>query len=126
MKAGTINQEIGNRIKLARISKNLSQDSVAEDLGISVSAYSNMERGAVDITVSRIIQVADILQINWISLLGLSQNSTQQNMTPINIFESEVLNQKLNIKNFFEVIKEIEAMKQEIQKLKKTKTKKTF
>jgi transcriptional regulator with XRE-family HTH domain len=126
MKTSKINQEIGNRIKLARISMNLSQDSVAEDLGISVSAYSNMERGTVDITVSRVVKVADILKTNWVILLGINQNSTQQNITPLNVFESEIINQKLNIKNFFEIIKEIDVLKQEMQKLKKTKSKKIF
>jgi transcriptional regulator with XRE-family HTH domain len=119
MKTTTINQEIGNRIKLARISMNLSQDSVAEDLGISVSAYSNMERGAVDITVVRIVDVAKILKTNWLTLLGISRNDNIQNINntdPTNI-------EFIGLSNYLELIKEIDFIKQELKKFKSSKAK---
>jgi transcriptional regulator with XRE-family HTH domain len=119
MKTATINQEIGNRIKLARISLNLSQDSVAEDLGISVSAYSNMERGAVDITIVRLIDVAKILKTNCLALLGISQNINVQNTYPEDFSNKDVSSLISNS----ELAKEIDFIKQEIKKLKRSKTK---
>ena len=120
-----INQEIGNRIKLARISRNLSQDSVAEDLGISVSAYSNMERGAVEITVSRVIKVSEILKTDWLNLLGVNQNISQSTASITQPASSENIFQKIPGLNFYEIVKEIETLKQEIKKLQKPIIKRT-
>jgi transcriptional regulator with XRE-family HTH domain len=119
MKTTTINQEIGNRIKLARISMNLSQDSVAEDLGISVSAYSNMERGAVDITVVRVVDVAKILKTNWLGLLGVSQSHNLQNLNPTSSSNLEFI----SLNNYLELIKEIDLIKLELRKFKSSKNK---
>jgi transcriptional regulator with XRE-family HTH domain len=121
MKALTINKEIGNRIKLARISKNLSQDSVAEDLGISVSAYSNMERGAVDITVARVIQVAEILKINWLLLISAQQLKTTSDVTIPQLDQNQLFLSQNDSVNYRNILKEIDVLKQEIKKLKKAK-----
>jgi transcriptional regulator with XRE-family HTH domain len=121
MKALTINKEIGNRIKLARISKNLSQDSIAEDLGISVSAYSNMERGAVDITVARVIQVAEILKINWLLLISAQQLKTTSDVTIPQLDQNQLFLSQNDSVNYRNILKEIDVLKQEIKKLKKAK-----
>jgi len=122
MKALTVNKEIGNRIKLARISKNLSQDSVAEDLGISVSAYSNMERGAVDITVARVIQVAEILKTNWLLLIGVQHIKTSSDSSISQMDQNQLFLSQNDSVNYRNILKEIDVLKQEIKKLKKAKT----
>lgn len=120
MKVKDINKTIGERIKIARISRNLSQDSIAEDLGISVSAYSNMERGVVDITVNRIMKVSEILKIKWAFLLGISDESDSD-------FEKNLLmladkkEKKYTTKKTIDIEKEIQLMKEEIGKLKRKK-----
>jgi transcriptional regulator with XRE-family HTH domain len=122
MKISNINKEIGGRIKIARISRNLSQDSIAEDLGISVSAYSNMERGVVDITVNRIISVSEILKIKWFYLLGIAgytemdfEKSLQVLADPREGYKSSTLTKKIDLE------KEILNLKKEIGKLKQKK-----
>ena len=121
MKSANINREIGNRIKIARISRNLGQESVAEDLGISVSAYSNMERGAVDITVTRVQQVADILKVNWLYLIGVSQQIMEGSfgvgMNTIEDFSANKYGQNTPM----DFGKEIQLLKEEIRMLKKNK-----
>ncbi len=120
MKINNINKEIGARIKLARINSNLSQDSIAEDLGISVSAYSNMERGAVDITIKRIVQVSEILKLNWIYFLGIPANNNElsdKNMQSLNELKISSRLQKNKTPIDFE--KEINFLKSEVSKLKK-------
>lgn len=123
VKVKDINKTIGDRIKIARISRNLSQDSIAEDLGISVSAYSNMERGVVDITVNRIMKVAEILKIKWPFLLGISNESDsdfEKNL--ILLADKKESSGSSGIKKkTFDIEKEIQSMKNEIGKLKKKK-----
>lgn len=123
VKIKDINKTIGDRIKIARISRNLSQDSIAEDLGISVSAYSNMERGVVDITVNRIMKVAEILKIKWSFLLGISNESDsdfEKNL--ILLADKKESSGSSGIKKkTFDIEKEIRSMKDEIGKLKKKK-----
>lgn len=120
VKSNNINKEIGARIKLARINSNLSQDSIAEDLGISVSAYSNMERGAIDITIKRIMQVSEILKLNWIYFLGIPSNNNEhsdKNMQSLNELKISSRLQKNKAPIDFE--KEINFLKNEVSKLKK-------
>lgn len=119
VKINNINKEIGARIKLARINSNLSQDSIAEDLGISVSAYSNMERGAIDITIKRIIQVSEILKLNWVYFLGIttSNDSFDKNMQSLN--ELKISKNTIKNKAPIDFEKEINFLKNEVNKLKK-------
>ncbi len=119
MKVKDINKQIGNRVRIARISRNLSQDSIAEDLGISVSAYSNMERGIVDVTVNRIMEVAAILKIKWSFLLSDSdENEFEKNL--IRLSENkEKLHTAASKNKTIDIEKEINLLKEEIVKLKK-------
>lgn len=68
-------EEIADRIRMARLSKSLSQQNVADELGLTVAAYSNIERGVTDITVSRLRQIAAILEKDMAELLGIDQGS---------------------------------------------------
>jgi transcriptional regulator with XRE-family HTH domain len=68
-------EEIADRIRMARLSKSLSQQNVADELGLTVAAYSNIERGVTDITVSRLRQIAAILEKDMAELLGIDQGN---------------------------------------------------
>jgi transcriptional regulator with XRE-family HTH domain len=61
-------EKVAERIRITRLSKGLSQQNIADDLGITVAAYSNIERGVTDVSVSRVYQIATILQVNPFSL----------------------------------------------------------
>jgi transcriptional regulator with XRE-family HTH domain len=58
-----VNQKIADKIRLARLAKNLSQQNMADELNITVAAYSNIERGVTDISVTRLYQIAGILDL---------------------------------------------------------------
>ena len=118
MKAESVNKQIGGRIKIARISRNLSQNSIAEDLGISVSAYSNMERGVVDITVNRIMRVSDILKIKWLYLLGVSGETEMSFEKSLQIL-AKPASRYQKTKTTVDIEKEIKLLKEEVGKLKK-------
>ena len=54
---------IGERLKKARLSKNLTQEQLAEKLDVSVAFLSRAERGNVKINLYRITQICYILDI---------------------------------------------------------------
>lgn len=48
-------------IKSLRERKNLTQEFVANELGISQNTYSNIESGAVKLTIERLIEISKVL-----------------------------------------------------------------
>jgi transcriptional regulator with XRE-family HTH domain len=54
---------VGTKIKKLRELKNLTQEHVAERLGLTQSGYSKIENGEVDLPYSRLQNIADILEI---------------------------------------------------------------
>lgn len=50
--------------------KNLTREFVASKVGLSTSGYSKIERGEVDLTISRIIDISKVLQIDVEKLLN--------------------------------------------------------
>lgn len=61
---------IGENIKKFRELKNLTREEVADRLDLSVSAYGKIERNETDVTVSRIQQIAEILQVEISQILN--------------------------------------------------------
>ncbi len=53
---------VAEKIRLERLKQNLSQQNMADELGITAAAYSNLERGVSDITISRLFEVSRILK----------------------------------------------------------------
>ena len=54
---------IGDNIRTLRVLKGFSQEYMANELEISVSAYSNIERDVSALTVNRLIDIAGILSV---------------------------------------------------------------
>jgi len=82
-------------IRLLREARGLSQKQMADKLGITQQAYSNLEKKPERATLERLRQIAQILQVELITLLGeedtyILQNfnqsggnaATQMNITP--------------------------------------------
>lgn len=55
---------IGEKIRIQRQIKNYSQEYMAFMLDISQAAYSNIERNETNLTLSRIYEIAEILQLS--------------------------------------------------------------
>jgi transcriptional regulator with XRE-family HTH domain len=64
--------QAGQNIKTIRELKNFTQDFVATQLNMSISNYSNIETGKTDITLTRLEQIANILQIDYQQILNLN------------------------------------------------------
>lgn len=68
-------QEIGARLKQARLEKNLTQAQLAEAADISVSFLSNLETGRQTMNIKTLATLLDILNISADWLLGNSTDS---------------------------------------------------
>src|SRR5690606_30368890 len=62
------------RIKQYRELRNYTQMYMSEQLGISQNTYSKLESGGIKLTVERLRQIAEILDV---SLMDLLNNSNQ-------------------------------------------------
>ena len=68
---------IGQRIKQARLAKNLTQEDLAEQIDISVAFLSRVERGNSHINLKRLNQLCRLLDVSEGYILnGASSNST--------------------------------------------------
>ena len=57
-------KNIGQKIRRARQALDLSQESVAEDLGMTKGAFSKIERGITNVPVTRLIEIAGVLKVD--------------------------------------------------------------
>lgn len=67
---------IGERLKKARIDKNMTQEKLAEQIDVSVAFLSRVERGTSHINLKKLTQICEILGVSEGSILnGVSSNS---------------------------------------------------
>lgn len=112
-------EKLAERIRMTRLMKSLSQQNMADELGITVASYSNIERGVTELTVVRLDSIAKILGVSLLSLINFEEIKIIQDPKvdyPENVTHqqlSEIIN-KLNQQQ-----KEIEKLTSELNKLKK-------
>ncbi|MCO5267412.1 MAG: helix-turn-helix domain-containing protein [Brumimicrobium sp.] len=66
--------EIGNRIKMFREQKGLSQENLASELGITQPSYARLEKDDSRINVPRLIQIAKLLDVTVAEVLNEKAN----------------------------------------------------
>ncbi|MFG4002183.1 helix-turn-helix transcriptional regulator [Flavobacterium aquidurense] len=59
-----MNPAVYKNIKKIRELKNLTRDHVADELKMSTSGYGKIERGEVDLTVSKLEKIAEVLDVS--------------------------------------------------------------
>jgi len=62
---------ITERIRLRRIELEFSQEYMAEQLDISQNTYSRNERDIRNVPLKRVLQIADLLNLDIVELLKL-------------------------------------------------------
>ncbi len=62
---------LSERIRLIRLQKGLSQENMADMLSLSTTAYGDLERGRTELSVSRVENIARLLDVPLPELLGL-------------------------------------------------------
>ncbi len=68
---------LGQRIRQARMAKNLTQDKLAEELDVSVAFMSRVERGTTHINLKRLNQICKLLDVSEGELLNGSSNTSE-------------------------------------------------
>lgn len=72
---------IGQRIKQARIAKNLTQEDLAEKIDISVAFLSRVERGSSHINLRRLNQLCRLLDVSEGYILNGASSSSENYLT---------------------------------------------
>ncbi len=65
-------------IKSIRKAKGLTQQEMSEGIGMAKNNYGKVENGQIELTVSRLYQIADILGVSIVTLLGEHVGDAQQ------------------------------------------------
>ena len=64
-----MNARIAERIRMLRLQKGLSQQNIADELSLTVAAYSNIERGITAINLERLYQLSEIFHVSVYDIL---------------------------------------------------------
>lgn len=77
-----IQKKLGLKIKQLRIIKGLSRQQAADKLQMSVAGYGSIERGETDISITRLVLVSQIFNVDLIDLLdrNFADNSTTNDL----------------------------------------------
>ncbi|MDR3246208.1 MAG: helix-turn-helix domain-containing protein [Prevotellaceae bacterium] len=62
--------QIGKNIRVTRVSRGLNQENIATELGISITAYSKIERGKTNPSILRLDQIAKCLGVSVFDFLS--------------------------------------------------------
>ncbi len=104
-------QKVFQTIRKIRSAKGLSQQNMADELGYTQKHYSNIENGNVDISVTTLVQIANILEVSPSFLFGYPQ---EQHLY-------SVINNQTSEGYVFYYATEVEQVKQLYERLLKEK-----
>jgi transcriptional regulator with XRE-family HTH domain len=79
-------KQVTENIKKFRELKNLTREYVASELEMSLSGYSKLERGEVELTISKLYKLAEILEV------GISQILNFDASKVFNVSNNNVVN----------------------------------
>lgn len=60
---------IGKRIKIARIKQNLTQETVADKIGVTPQHVSNIETGNSSVSLTTLVEISNLLKVSADELL---------------------------------------------------------
>jgi transcriptional regulator with XRE-family HTH domain len=74
-------QKPERKLKTLRELKNLTQEHMAEQLGLTTRAYSKIESGETQLTINRLNEITKILGVDPIEALGFDHQNIFNNCT---------------------------------------------
>jgi transcriptional regulator with XRE-family HTH domain len=104
---------IGNKLKLLRKNKDMSQEEVADYLHISQSAYARMESGESSSWANHMFKICKIFDITTEDLLKIETNQKEASSSGSNIQISDTIIEQYEerIKDLKKIIKDLKANK---------------
>jgi transcriptional regulator with XRE-family HTH domain len=108
---------LGDTIKKFRELKNITRETIAAELKMSLSNYSKIERGEIDLTISRIQEIANFLEIDMSQILNFDATnifniSNNKLVQGVKVETMEVHNDEYKDKY-------IKILEEEVERLKK-------
>jgi transcriptional regulator with XRE-family HTH domain len=101
----------GDKIRNIRLVKGFSQENMADMLGISTTAYGDIERNKTDLSISRATEIAKVLEVSIVDLLDI-EFSNFTSPPPLLKGEGLKIMEKLQLEN--------EKLKTEVEKWQMT------
>ena len=105
-------QKIADRIRTIRTLKRLTQENVADELGITHGAYAKIERGETDPNTNRLAEIAKVLKVDIADFFEDSTANTKENKINYGYASREDVENL--IKLVHSLAKEIEKLRQEL------------
>lgn len=91
-------KHIGENIRSLRRKRNWRQVEIANKLELSIPAFSKIETGATDISISRLFQIADILQVSvYEILLASGTNPKDLESRQLTLVRSQLLEREREV-----------------------------
>ena len=67
------NMKVNEKIRFLRENKNLTQDQMAERLGMSTNGYAKIERGETRLTIPKLEQIVEVFDTDVLELMSLGE-----------------------------------------------------
>ena len=96
---------------MERLRLNLSQQNIADELGITIAAYSNLEPGVTEISISRLSIIASILQQPIVYFLSEEQVVNVPNSYQAKSFSGDLTQQ------VYMLIKEVQQLQSDVRRI---------
>ena len=113
---GALCQSVCENIKILRLHYRWSQRYIASQLGISTSAFSNIENGFTDINLSRLEQIAKVLKVRLVELLAVYDPYAEPECSPANALFKSLADRNMEIEELqFKIYKLREELKMKTQ-----------
>ncbi|UTN04836.1 helix-turn-helix domain-containing protein [Flavobacterium bizetiae] len=107
---------VGNKLKILRKNKNMSQEEVADCLHISQSAYARMESGESHSWANHILTICKIYDITPEDLLKVDLDKGSSSNNTVNQISGEIIVQyEERIKELKKVIKDLKKDKKALK-----------
>ena len=96
-------KEIGKRLKICRLAKNITQEVLSEKIGIQTQSYSNIESGTRLFSVEVLIKLMHELEVSADYILtGQTNNNSSIDVMLNNMSQENLIRAQLIIKLFSE------------------------
>jgi len=108
--------QIAENIKKFRELKNLTRDQMAADLEMSLSGYGKLERGEVDITISKLYKIAEVLNVSVSQIMDFNVSNIfnvhdNQTVNGVEVKEQHYYNDQFKDKYIAMLEAEVERLK---------------
>ena len=106
-----------SNIKKLRELKGISRLTIAKKMNMSVSGYSKIERGEIELTVNKFSKIAEIIDHSVYEIIGFDSNNIQ-----IESYEKKPIETNTEL-DCMKIINQIQSLQEEINNIKKIQSK---